>query len=74
MSATPDHGVPHDHDGRPKVFRNGTVLTMDDSKTILKDADVPVGVVALPRVPRLRQPPYAPVGHARLPDGVRRHR
>jgi 5-methylthioadenosine/S-adenosylhomocysteine deaminase len=40
MSATPDHGVPHDHGGRAKVFRNGTVLTMDDSKTILRNADV----------------------------------
>lgn len=40
MSATPDHGTPHDHDGRPKVFRNGTVLTMDDSRTVLRNADV----------------------------------
>ena len=27
-------------DGRPLVFRGGTVLTMDDAATVLTDADV----------------------------------
>jgi 5-methylthioadenosine/S-adenosylhomocysteine deaminase len=40
MSSTHDHGVPDDHHGRPKVFRGGTVLTMDDSRTVLTNADV----------------------------------
>ena len=26
--------------GRPLVFRGGTVLTMDDARTVLTDADV----------------------------------
>jgi cytosine/adenosine deaminase-related metal-dependent hydrolase len=38
MSASTDHV--QIEPGRPVVFRGGTVLTMDDRKTVLKDADV----------------------------------
>ena len=47
MSSTPAHPVEttdapigSDDRGRPVVFRHGTVLTMDDQHTVLKDADV----------------------------------
>ncbi|UOQ56903.1 amidohydrolase family protein [Leucobacter allii] len=33
-----DHALPQD--GQPIVFRNGIVLTMDESHTVLRDADV----------------------------------
>jgi 5-methylthioadenosine/S-adenosylhomocysteine deaminase len=40
MSATTDTTGGHIEAGRPVVLRAGTVLTMDDRKTVLKEADV----------------------------------
>jgi len=42
MSQTPPAGSSPQTpaDGRPLVFRRGTVVTMDDRRTVLKDADV----------------------------------
>src|SRR5215218_5086094 len=40
MSVNPNPAGQEIEPGRPVVFRGGTVLTMDDRKTVLKDADV----------------------------------
>ena len=40
MSVTPNPAGPQIEPDRPVVLRGGTVLTMDDRKTVLKDADV----------------------------------
>ena len=40
MSVTPNAAGPQIEPDRPVVLRGGTVLTMDDRKTVLKDADV----------------------------------
>jgi 5-methylthioadenosine/S-adenosylhomocysteine deaminase len=40
MSSAPTHPIDPANDGRPVVFRRGTVLTMDDRHTVLKNGDV----------------------------------
>ncbi|MGH8970927.1 MAG: amidohydrolase family protein [Actinomycetes bacterium] len=62
MSATADN-TPDVQPGRPLVFRGGTVLTMDDRKTVLKDADV---LVVGDRVQAVGQGLDAPEGTAEI--------
>lgn len=68
MSATNGPGGDRGRFGadQPVVFRNGTVLTMDDRKTVLRDADV---LVAGERIEAVGQSLAVPEGTAEIDAG-----